>query len=163
MEPSSRMTWKLKSQLDHLLEGGSEHRQPAADLSAEEMQWIGRSTLLLCSRQTSSSCMKLPKYHSNKQEATIIIWTKEVVLKVKVGPTRTLTSDQGREFTHRCLGGLQLRAQTFSSLLLSLCLSRCFSEEPSLCLSFSLSLCFFSESSLCSLEATNNAAQSGSR
>lgn len=153
MEPSSRMTWKL-------LEGGSEHRQPAADLSAKEMQWIRRSTLLLCSRQTSSSCMKLPKYHSNKQEATIIIWTKEVVLKVKVGPTRTLTSDQGREFT---LGGLQLRAQTFSSLLLSLCLSRCFSEEPSLCLSFSLSRCFFSESSLCSLEATNNAAQSGSR
>lgn len=100
----------------------------------------------------------VPKYHRSKHEATITIWTKEVVL-IQTGARHQIKVLS----VHTCLGGLQLHAQTFSSLLLSLCLSRGFSEEPSLCLSFSLSRCFFSECSLCSLEATNNEAQSGSR
>lgn len=101
MDPSSRMTWTLKSQLDHLLEGDSEHRQPAPDLSAREMQWIRRSTLLLCGRQTSSSCVKVPKHHSNKQEATVIMWTTEVVLKVTEGPSRSTRVSEAYSFVHR--------------------------------------------------------------
>lgn len=56
---------------------------------------------------------------------------------------------------------------TFSSFLfslsLSLCLSLCFSELPSLCLVFSLSLCFFSEESLCSLQDKRVCLQRGTQ